>query len=489
MDRAAANTPTIGTAERAVVPGRPLLSVITPVLDGDRFLPACLDSVARSARLVGGGIEHIIADGGSRDRSVEMSLAALRDPGSPVVRVIPGPDRGQSHAINRAATVSSGRWIAWLNADDRYLPEGIAALWAVLERSSASVVVGRCRFVDASGVPVFSPTPPDPVTPAALTLPLSGWFAGRCIVQPEAFVSTAGWRASGGLDESNHLTMDHDLWLRMSLAGAVFESVGVLVAEQLAHAGQKTADNAAVSASILRTCRRALERAPARFGGELAVITAELDCLGNKLRAFRSLGSPRSEGRVWAAKSAALDVLRPWMLGKTNGPVGLVGYRPDEIPAWVRARIAPFGVAVLDRASPPGSFGLVIASAPTLRQGRSGVAETLRSLRPGGVAVLAGEPAQGIAPDSGHLLIAELANRITMPGASLVGGVGEGEISACAELLSVARTLDAIPAGVSRVVNVPCPCPVSVHRELLLLVGLQHRVLTTLEVWRRGWAG
>src|SRR5690606_10670062 len=109
---------------------------------------------------------------------------------------------------------------------------------------------------------VFAPVPPDPVTPESLLRLLSGWFAGRSIVQPEAFVRREVLESLGGVDESLHYTMDHHLWVRLASAGARFQAEEIEVARQLVHPGQKTADNIAVAREMLTYAKGMLADRP-----------------------------------------------------------------------------------------------------------------------------------------------------------------------------------------------------------------------------------
>jgi len=238
-----------------------LLSIITPVLNGARFLPDAIESVAQAARL-GVPIEQVIVDGGSRDASVEIARYAMSLPGSPITHVLTGPDTGQANAINRGVAISSGTFVGWLNADDVIVPEGIAKLVMIMSETRADVVLGRCRFVDLAGRTVFAPIPPDPVTPESLLRLLSGWFAGRSIVQPEAFVRREALVRFGSVEESLHYTMDHHLWVRLAAARVVFHSEPIEVARQLVHPGQKTADNIAVAKEMLTYAESTLAEQP-----------------------------------------------------------------------------------------------------------------------------------------------------------------------------------------------------------------------------------
>ena len=61
------------------------------------------------------------------------------------------PDEGQSDALNRGISRARGRWIAWLNADEFYLPDGLAALVREGDRTGADVIYGDTLFSDGDG--------------------------------------------------------------------------------------------------------------------------------------------------------------------------------------------------------------------------------------------------------------------------------------------------------------------------------------------------
>lgn len=86
-----------------------LLSVIIPALDEQHQLEATL----RRAR--GEGVEVIVVDGGSTDRTVEIAAPLAH-------RVIVSP-RGRSRQMNAGADAASGEVLLFLHADT-LLPEG-----------------------------------------------------------------------------------------------------------------------------------------------------------------------------------------------------------------------------------------------------------------------------------------------------------------------------------------------------------------------------
>jgi len=117
------------------------ISVLTPSLDYGRFLGDAIASVAAQ----GQGIEHIVQDGGSTDTSIEV----LRTSG--IAHWESAPDEGMSDALNLAFARASGEWIAWLNADEFYLPDGLRRLLRAAESTGADVAYGDLIDVDERG--------------------------------------------------------------------------------------------------------------------------------------------------------------------------------------------------------------------------------------------------------------------------------------------------------------------------------------------------
>lgn len=92
-----------------------MLSVITPVYNSDRFIEACIQNVVEQACHEA---EHIIVDGGSTDRTVEIILQYAQTYSH--IRWISEKDRGQSDAINKGISMAQGQILGILNADDFY---------------------------------------------------------------------------------------------------------------------------------------------------------------------------------------------------------------------------------------------------------------------------------------------------------------------------------------------------------------------------------
>ena len=101
----------------------PLVSVITPVYNAARWLPETLASVQAQTLI---DWEHLLVDDGSTDESVIIAERAAKEDSR--VRLLRMPaNGGPAAARNFALQNARGRFIAFLDADDLWLPEKLAS--------------------------------------------------------------------------------------------------------------------------------------------------------------------------------------------------------------------------------------------------------------------------------------------------------------------------------------------------------------------------
>ncbi|MEM1072291.1 MAG: glycosyltransferase [Planctomycetota bacterium] len=425
---------------------QPVLSVVTPVLNGRTFLPACLESVRRAARLLPGAIEHIIADGGSSDGSLDLIRSHMDEAGSPIVRIYEGPDRGQSHAINRGLAGAKGRYVAWLNADDVYEPRALVSVLDAMRGSSAGLHLARASIVDGTGREIYCPVPPEPLTPEMLLRLLTVWFAGRSIIQPEAFIRRDVWDTVGGLREANHHSMDHELWLRLAEHGVDVVRHVEVVARQLAHPAQKTSDNAAVVRSMLEYAEpsaRRLRLLDSPAGDEIGMLRARLRTL-DAIHSRAGRDHARAAVADRAAWSAIWSDARPALRGLLAAGAGIV---VDAPRSWSAADLHPGAIAtrVSGRLPAlPSEAAWVLAFAPTLRYGAGAVGRIASWLRPKGRAVLLMEPQAN--EEEARVFVQRFADALTQPiGVSLLDGESDRLVESM--LLAKAAWVASEPTG------------------------------------------
>jgi glycosyltransferase involved in cell wall biosynthesis len=127
----------------------PLVSVIIPVFNGERFLANTLSSVQNQTY---NNIQIIIVNDGSSDATVEIAAQyALSDPRFQVVSQL---NEGVASARNFGLRHSSGEYVAFLDADDLWNPTKIERQMERLLEMSNTIGVGAVytlyRTIDAN---------------------------------------------------------------------------------------------------------------------------------------------------------------------------------------------------------------------------------------------------------------------------------------------------------------------------------------------------
>lgn len=216
------------------------MSILTPSYNQAAFLPATLRSVACQTYP---NIEHIVMDGASTDGSIEVLEAA-----GDSIAWRSEPDRGQSHAINKAFSASSGEIIGWINSDDAYFDCRVIAdvVAEFVAHPEVDVVYGHLAQIAEDGTIIWLNWVPR----FSLRLLRIVNFIG----QPVAFIRR---RALDDpmLNESFHFTMDYELWLRLAEKGCRFHRIGRITAVDRHQSERK----GVVIADVLRSDLKRLE--------------------------------------------------------------------------------------------------------------------------------------------------------------------------------------------------------------------------------------
>jgi glycosyltransferase involved in cell wall biosynthesis len=122
----------------------PVVTIITATFNAAATLEACLASVRAQDYP---HIEHLILDGGSKDKTLEI-LQKQATPGS----WISEPDRGIYDAWNKGLARAQGEWIAFLGADDTFLPGAVSAYMELAaQHPEAQYISSRVRWIGPRG--------------------------------------------------------------------------------------------------------------------------------------------------------------------------------------------------------------------------------------------------------------------------------------------------------------------------------------------------
>jgi glycosyltransferase involved in cell wall biosynthesis len=97
----------------------PLLTIITVCYNAESTIRDCIQSVAYGKTAE---VEYLIIDGASTD----STLSIAREYPNVVDNLISEPDNGIFDAMNKGLVLAKGKFVAFLNADDRYLSKTIS---------------------------------------------------------------------------------------------------------------------------------------------------------------------------------------------------------------------------------------------------------------------------------------------------------------------------------------------------------------------------
>jgi glycosyltransferase involved in cell wall biosynthesis len=185
----------------------PLLTVITPVYNGQRFIESCLQSVINQNCP---GAEHLIIDGGSTDMTPGIIERYAKRYAH--IRWISEKDHGQSAAMNRGISLARGQIIGFLNSDDYYQPTVLPEILNIFQQlPDPGFLVGNCNVLNDDGKITYLNKP----SRLSLTNMLIGGEKNQFPYNPSAyFYHKSLHEKIGPYDESNHYTMDLDFLLR-----------------------------------------------------------------------------------------------------------------------------------------------------------------------------------------------------------------------------------------------------------------------------------
>jgi non-ribosomal peptide synthetase component F/glycosyltransferase involved in cell wall biosynthesis/acyl carrier protein len=231
------------------LPRHPTISIVTPSLNQGGFIERTIRSVLDQGYPQ---LEYVVQDAASTDDTP----AVLARHAAALTFWESAADDGQSHALNRGYSRTSGEIMAYLNADDVLLPGALHAVAEFfLQHPEVDVLYGNRLLIDGHDLQIgrwVLPPHDDQVLLWADFVPQETLFWRRRL-----------WdRVGARIDESYDFAMDWELLLRFREAGARFARLPRFLGGFRVHPAQKS--SARINDLGITEMRRLRERSHGR---------------------------------------------------------------------------------------------------------------------------------------------------------------------------------------------------------------------------------
>ena len=299
---------------------RPAVSIVLPAFNRLEYLRAAIDSVCAQTFC---SWELLVVDDGSDDEV----RAWLREPHDPRIDVLMRRHTGNPSAVRNAAIRKArGRYLAFIDSDDVWVPQRLARQLEIL-RSRPKYRWSYCktRMIDADGALLseadFRAWEPYAGAIVEPLLRRQASLATSSVVVESALVEDVG-----GFDERLLFSEHYDLWVRLALRGEVSVCVEPLVHVRT-HQANYTRNRAATLAGWDEFYRHAESYVPNR----------RLRALCREMRSIAGVELARLEisRRNWGAGMSSFLASVPPGLPRLNWWRHLAGALSWS---WVRGR-------------------------------------------------------------------------------------------------------------------------------------------------------
>lgn len=204
-------------------------TIVTPSYNYHEYIREMLDSVVAQEGVT---YEHLIYDAGSTDGTLNI----IREYEHADLTV--EPDKGMSDAINKGFKAAKGKWVMWLNTDDRLKPGALSAVKTFAESNPKSdVIYGAWDFIDGDGnfqrtMEVF-PFQKLMLAQYGCYIGSTSTFLRRSTIMDEGIF----------LNDRFRIVMDGEYYNRLSQLGKKFTHFPMVLADFRVHGGNLSKKN------------------------------------------------------------------------------------------------------------------------------------------------------------------------------------------------------------------------------------------------------
>jgi len=230
----------------------PTVSVALAVHNGDRYLPACLDSILHQTLT---DFEFLIIDDGSSDRALQiLQQYAAQDRR---IKLVSRENRGIAKTRNELLAMATGEFVAVMDGDDVAMPDRFARQVEFLRTHAEVVCVGSALdWIDQQGR--YLGHCPMPESDGEIQRLLLGGIS--LLHHPCTMTRREALLRAGGYDESMVASVDLDLWLRLGELGKLANLPEVLLHYRLHPRSITNAQQQRQTDDAFQACQRAWQR-------------------------------------------------------------------------------------------------------------------------------------------------------------------------------------------------------------------------------------
>ena len=180
---------------------KPLISIITPVLNGARFIEQTIQTVINQDYE---NIEYIIIDGGSTDQTLDI----IKKYANKISFWVSEPDKGIYDAQNKGVFHSSGEYFVILNSGDFFAGNDVVSKIAerIIAFPNVDYIYSNAFLLkDTKNHTIIS-----------FKSDISNIYKHNSVPHPTLFSRTRFFKETGGFDTSLKISADYDYVFRLT---------------------------------------------------------------------------------------------------------------------------------------------------------------------------------------------------------------------------------------------------------------------------------
>lgn len=196
----------------------PLVSVVIPIFNGELLIRRCLDSIFSQSEDL--KLELIVVDDGSTDKTVDL----IRDYSHPI-KLLQQKNQGPASARNLGIEHATGKFFAFLDADDYWLPGFLQKTVDFLEMNPEAVAVNTGQLHKIMGksdkiMPIMIIKAPNKYpSPMLLDDFFSFWAEYNHVCTGSVLMRTDVVKQTGGQRPELRITEDLEFWAYLATFG------------------------------------------------------------------------------------------------------------------------------------------------------------------------------------------------------------------------------------------------------------------------------